>query len=280
MTDVLARTLNGISVVALVTNIPGPIVAARLRALGATVTKIEPPSGDPLAAAAPAWYRSLVTGIDVRALDLRDETGVVALERCLHDADLLLTSTRAGVLERLGLSWAPLHARFPGLVHVAISGEAPPHDDRAGHDLTYQARAGTIAAPAMPRALIGDMACAERATAAALGALLQRERAGCAVRADVAIVDAASDFAEPYRQGLTAADGALGGALPVYQVYPARTGFVAVAALEPHFAQRLQTLLGVDRLTRETIAAALLRRDAGAWEREAEAHDVPLAAVR
>ena len=38
----------------LAVNLPGPAAAARLRALGARVTKVEPASGDPLALAAPA----------------------------------------------------------------------------------------------------------------------------------------------------------------------------------------------------------------------------------
>ncbi|HEY3712692.1 MAG TPA: CoA transferase, partial [Amycolatopsis sp.] len=52
-------------------NIPGPVAAARLRELGATVTKVEPPGGDPLALAAPDWYRELAAGQEVVRLDLK-----------------------------------------------------------------------------------------------------------------------------------------------------------------------------------------------------------------
>ncbi|HVA29029.1 MAG TPA: CoA transferase [Candidatus Baltobacteraceae bacterium] len=278
--DALAGVLDGFKAVALVTNIPGPLAAARLRTLGAEVVKIEPPRGDALQLAAPRWYAAIVGGMNVVQLDLRERGPLAALEAHLGDADLLITATRANALERLHLQWDRLHVRHPQIVHVALCGDEPPHDDRAGHDLTYQARAGTIAAPTMPRALIGDMAAAERAVAAAMGALLLRERTGRTTRVDVSIVRAATDFAEPYRQGLTTADGALGGSLPTYALYPTRDGYVAVAAIEPHFVERLLSLLGVSTLSRETIGAALMERDALAWEREAEALDVPLAAVR
>jgi crotonobetainyl-CoA:carnitine CoA-transferase CaiB-like acyl-CoA transferase len=43
-------------------NLPGPLAAARLHALGAAITKIEPPEGDPLAAACPAWYARCTPG--------------------------------------------------------------------------------------------------------------------------------------------------------------------------------------------------------------------------
>jgi len=280
MTDALRNALGGFSVVALVTNIPGPLAAARMRQCGARVTKIEPLAGDPLEIAAPQWYATLVHGIRVLRLDMREPSSQAILADALDTADVLLTATRASVLERLHLGWERLHASYPRLVHVALCGEAPPNDSRAGHDLTYQARAGTIAPPAMPRALVGDMAAAERAISAVLQALLLRERTGESVRVDVSIVDAAAAFAEPYRQGLTAESGSLGGALPSYGVYAARRGYVAVAALEPHFSERLQRLLGVGDLSRESIAAALLERDAQEWEQRALADDVPLAAVR
>jgi crotonobetainyl-CoA:carnitine CoA-transferase CaiB-like acyl-CoA transferase len=280
MMNALRTVLDGYSVVALVTNIPGPLAAARLRQCGALVTKIEPLSGDPLGMAAPRWYASLVEGVRCVPLDLRSEDAKETLSSLLSNADVLITATRASVLERLGLHWDRLHAMHPNLVHVALSGELPPHDSRAGHDLTYQARAGTIAPPSMPRALIGDMAAAERAVAATFGALLLRERTGRSTRAEISIVEAATDFAEPYRQGLTAPDGALGGGLAAYGIYAARDGYVAVAALEPHFVERLRALLGVVDLTRETIAAALAVRNAAEWERDAIADDIPLAAIR
>jgi crotonobetainyl-CoA:carnitine CoA-transferase CaiB-like acyl-CoA transferase len=280
MLEALADALAGIKAVALVTNIPGPLAAARLRSLGAQVLKIEPPQGDALKMAAPTWYAELCAGMEILQLDLREPGALATLEAQLATADLFLTATRPSVLERLHLQWNALHARHPRIAHVALCGDAPPNDERAGHDLTYQARAGTIVFPSMPRVLIGDMAAAERAVTAALGALLLRERTGRATRVDVSIVDAATDFAEPFRQGLTATDGPLGGALPTYALYPAREGYVAIAALEPHFIARLATLLGVRDLSRETIGAALMERDALTWEREAELHDVPLAAVR
>jgi alpha-methylacyl-CoA racemase len=280
MNDALVDALEGISVVALTTNIPGPVAAARLRALGARVTKIEPTRGDPLEMAASTWYAQLSTGIQTVRLNFAEHGAHAALESHLMNADLLLTAMRARSLERIGLQWEKVHARFPRLSMISLTGEAPPHDDRAGHDLTYQARAGTIAAPAMPRALVGDMAAAERIVSVALAALLKRARTEKGSFANVSIVDCARDFAAPYAHGLTREGGSLGGGLPVYDIYPAEDGWVAVAALEPHFVERLQALLGVGEITREALRDALVRRSAREWERLGEEHDVPIAAIR
>ncbi|HET9030556.1 MAG TPA: CoA transferase [Candidatus Aquilonibacter sp.] len=280
MTDVLRDALTGIHVVALTTNIPGPVAAARLRAMGARVTKIEPLHGDPLAIAAPQWYSEITSSLQVLQLNFRESGARAALDAHLDGADVLLTAMRARSLERIGLRWDEVHARHPRLSMIALSGEPPPDDDRAGHDLTYQARAGTIAPPAMPRALIGDMAAAERVVAMTLAALFARTASGEGSLVNVSIVECARDFAQPYAHGMTRPDGSLGGALPAYGLYEARDGWVAVAALEPHFLERLMSLLGIEFLTREAIAAAIATRRAIEWETLAQAHDVPIAVVR
>lgn len=274
------RPLDGLRVIALATNIPGPLAAARFHALGATVVKIEPPHGDALVHASRAWYEAISAGLDILTLDLRDPSSAATLESLFGASDLLITAMRARSLLRAGIAWETLHARHQRLCYVSLTGEAPPDDDRAGHDLTYQARAGTIAPPAMPRALLGDMAAAERVVSEALALLLRRERTGEAGYANVAITQAAADFAQPYRFGLTSEDGPLGGSMPLYRLYAARDGWVALAALEPHFVERVRTMLGVELLDAETLSDAFRRESAQEWERRAQTHDVPLAAVR
>jgi alpha-methylacyl-CoA racemase len=272
--------LHGLRVVAITTNIPGPLAAARLLALGARVTKVEPLRGDPLAAAAPGWYAQIVAGMEVVQCDLRAPEAKALLDERLRDADLILTAMRARSMAHAGLDWPSLRARYPRLCALTLTGEAPPHDDRAGHDLTYQARAGTISPPAMPRVLVGDMAAAERVVSTSLALLLQRERTGKAGSASVAITDAAADFARPYEAGLTKPAGELGGSLAIYNIYAAREGWIAVAALEPHFIERLQAMLGVERLDADTLRATFARRSAQEWEELAQHHDLPLAAIR
>src|SRR5262249_20619358 len=130
-------------------NIPGPFAAARLRELGATVTKVEPPRGDPLAPVASDWYEELVTGQDVVRRDLKQET----IDDLLGEADLLLTSQRGTALARMGLAWETLHERHPRLSQVAIVGEG----ERAGHDLTYLAGHGLLDPPRLPRTVMADL---------------------------------------------------------------------------------------------------------------------------
>lgn len=272
--------LGGIRVVLLALNVPGPVAAARLRELGASIVKVELPRGDPLQAIAPEWYAALNLGVDIRRLDLKEPTARANLDDLLASADLLITSFRPSSLERLGLDRNSLSARHPALCHVAIVGHGGSEAELAGHDLTYQARAGLLSPPALPATLLADLAGAERAVSASLALLLGRARNITTGFAEVSLADAVDEMAAPLRHGATKRGGPLGGANPNYQLYAASDGWIAVAALEPHFAQRLQSALGVERVTRETFATAFALRTANEWETWAGAHDLPIAAVR
>ena len=274
------RPLENVHVVSLAVNLPGPLACARLLALGARVTKVEPPSGDPLATYCRAWYDDLARGQQVIAIDLKSPVGSAAVNRMIGTADLLVTSTRPAALERLGLGWAALHARHPRLCHVAITGHAPPDEERPGHDLTYLATAGLIAPPALPPTLMADLASAERAVSAALALLLAHAADDVGRRAVVAIADAAEEFAHPLRCGLTAAGGLLGGGSPLYGLYEAKEGWIALAALEPAFAHRLAEALEVDPTDRAALDAAFRAKTADEWEAWAHERDLPIAAVR
>lgn len=267
-------------VVSLAVNVPGPVAAARLRDLGAGVTKVEPPGGDPLAQAAPWWYEELSSGQEVVTLDLKQAEGRDRLDNVLESADLLLTSSRPAALARLGLGWEELATRFSRLSQVAIVGDPAPDDNVPGHDLTYQAGLGLLTPPDLPRTLLADLAGAERAVSAALALLLARERGGDGRHAEVSLARSAAAFAEPLRHGLTAPGGSLGGGLPEYNLYRTADAWISVAALEPHFRRRLLDELGLQDAGYEDLARIFRARSAGEWEKWAAARDLPLAAVR
>ena len=270
--------LEGLRVVSTALNLPGPAACARLRGLGAVVTKVEPPAGDPFEAYCASWYRRLHEGMAVQRIDLKDRRGHDAMHALLADADLLVTAQRAAALERMGLGPEAI-AKHSKLCHVAITGHAPPHDDVAGHDLTYLARHGLVAPPAMPATLFADMAGAERAVSTALALVIARNRDGHGRREAAPLEDAARALAQPLQEGLTRPGGLLGGGLPGYNLYEAREGWIAVAALEPHFAQRLAQALGMTALDAAALRERFRAQTAAQWQSWAREHDLPLLAV-
>lgn len=279
MTAPALTPLTGRRLITLALNVPGPMAADRLRQLGATVVKVEPPDGDPLKVSSPDWYAELIKGMSVETCDLKTPAGQDRLHELLARADLLLTSQRPAALARLKLDWTELHARFPTLCHVAIVGHAAPAQDTAGHDLTYLAANGLLQPPALPPTLYADVAGSEQAALAALALLLERMRTGTGHYREVALADAATRLAAPCRAGLTRGGAILGGGFPGYNLYRSKDGWLAVAALEQRFYDRLVAQLGVTDPSYDRLAERFRNETGAYWVRFGEEHDLPIAVV-
>ena len=286
------KALDGIRILSLALNLPGPAALMRCRRMGAACTKLEPPSGDPMGQYNPGAYRELHEGVKVLQADLKSREGVALLHKHLETTDVLLTSFRPSALAKLGLAWSELHARHPMLCQVAIVGARGERAEEPGHDLTYLAQNGLVPGLELPATLYADMGGSLMASEAVLQAALHASTryAGGGetprgVYIEVALSDAAAYLGLPRRWGLTAPSGAVGGAHAGYRVYACKAGRVAVAALEPHFAAALCAQAGVSqsgrdsmlaRATHDAIAQFFAARTCNELESLASAHDIPL----
>lgn len=288
------KPLRGVRVLSLALNLPGPAALMRLRAMGATCVKAEPPapkgapagtSGDPMGQYSPEAYTTLHEGIKTVTIDLKSEQGQARLHKELARTDVLLTSFRPSALRKLGLGWKALHKAWPQLSVVAIVGAPGERAEEPGHDLTYLADAGLITGTELPATLFADMAGALMASEAALQAVIGCQRRGKGVFQEMALSEAAAWLALPRTWGLTMPAGPVGGAHAGYRVYPCRNGRVAVAALEPHFATALCDVAGLGTpdaatmfrpATHEAIAAFLAGKTRAQLDRLAAKHDIPL----
>ena len=121
----------------------GPLAAMLLAELGADVIKIEPPGGDTMRPNAHP-FSGLHRGKRGIALDLKAPQAAPIVDSLLSKADVVLHNFRPGVAERLGLGWAELAPRHPGLIHVHSSGYGTtgPMAALPGFDQIYQAVCG------------------------------------------------------------------------------------------------------------------------------------------
>lgn len=296
------QPLDGITVISLAGNLPGPLAAARLTALGAHVIKVEPPLGDALEAGVPAYYEELTAGQEIIMLDLKNPAEFGRMRELASKADLLLTAMRPKAAAALGLP--ELVDEF-GLVHVEIVGFAADRADVPGHDLTYQAAHSTLVPGHMPTIPVADVLGGEHAALEALAGLRERdvrrsaggvagtegsagasrEEVGAGSGADlggeprggivrrVVLDEAAAWAAGPARHGLTSPEGYLGGGTPFYRTYATQDGHVAVACLEPHFAKALATNLGADH---DALEHAFAAESTAHWVAFAAEHDLPI----
>lgn len=281
----MTSPLAGIRILSLALNLPGPAALMRCHRMGATCTKLEPPSGDPMGHYNRAAYDELHEGVRVLQADLKTEAGQRLLHEELASTDVLLTSFRPSALAKLGLSWPALRQRHPALSQVAIVGAPGTRAEEPGHDLTYLADNGLVPGLELPATLYADMGGSLMASEAVLQTVLQRRAGGPGVFVEVALSDAAGYLALPRRWGLTQPSGSVGGAHAGYRVYPCKDGRVAVAALEPHFAAALCAAAGVQGsdiatlftpATREAIARFLASQTREQLDHLAALRDLPL----
>lgn len=262
------KPLKGVRILSLALNLPGPAALMRCRQMGAQCVKLEPPappsagpaqSGDPMSQYSPEAYAAMHQGVRVFAADLKTALGQKRLHRELARAKVLLTSFRPSALEKLGLGWTALHRQYPGLNLVAIVGAAGQRAEEPGHDLTYLAEHGLINGLDLPPTLFADMSGALAASEAMLAAVLQQTLSGKSSRREVSLSGAASWLALPRSWGLVAPGSSVGGGHAGYQVYACRDGRVALAALEPHFAERLCSAISLEFTGAQMMLSAKTR---------------------
>ncbi|MDQ6847419.1 MAG: CoA transferase [Candidatus Dormibacteraeota bacterium] len=269
--------LNGVRVLDLSRLLPGPFATMILAGLGAEVIKVEDLDGGdymrwmpPLQDGTAAMFTAINRDKRSLRLDLKSARGRELFLDLVASSHVVLESFRPGVMDRLALGPAALHARNPRLVICSISGFGQNGPDclRAGHDLNYLARGGVLsisgtpqAAPAIAGVQMADLGGgAQSAVIAVLAALRRAEQTGTGSHCDVSMLDGMLSWMSPHIAAAQAGSAAgpstmlLNGAHPCYHVYRCADGWITVAALEPKFWARLCELLGVEDLRDSAFA--------------------------
>ena len=286
--------LKGVRVLSLALNLPGPAALMRCQQMGATCVKLAPPapagappnaSGDPMSWYNIEAYAALHQGVRLVAADLKTEKGQQALHRELAKTDVLLTSFRPSALKKLGLEWKLLHKLYPALSMIAIVGAPGDRAEEPGHDLTYLAENDLVNGLELPPTLYADMGGSLMTSEAVLKAVLAQKLQGKGHYQEVALSSAAAYLALPRAWGLTQPGAAVGGGHAGYRVYACKNGRVALAALEPHFANSLCAAAGIadasinsmmSAATQAQIAAFLLGKTRQALDKLSIEQDIPL----
>ena len=137
----------------------------------------------------------------------------------------------------------------------------------------------------LPATLYADMGGSLMTTEAVLQAVLHHRTQGAGLRLEVALSEAAAYLGLPRQWGLTQPGATIGGGHAGYRVYPCQDGRVALAALEPHFAQRLCEAAGIPLSSpeemlqahvHEAVAAFLRTRTRATLDALAQEKDIPM----
>lgn len=300
--------LTGLKVLDFTTMLPGPLATLFLAETGASVVKIEPPSGERARAHVPQSHGESIPfalinrGKKSVVADLKNASELAAVKRLAADADIVVEQFRPTVMMRLGLGYDELRVINPKLIYCSITGygQTGPSAARAGHDLNYLARSGVLSLGGdregraiIPPALLADIGGGTFPAALnILLALQKRQLTGVGCHIDVAITEnlfawmhhalAATSLGQNVPKGGRTRHT---GGSPRYNIYQTRDDkALALAALEEKFWSQFCDLIGLspelrDDATqpdtvRSRIAEIVSRRARAEWEDIFEGKDV------
>jgi alpha-methylacyl-CoA racemase len=254
--------LEGIRILDLTRQAPGPYCTMLLGDLGADVIIVEE---------APGAGRRMEMGMSERGqafwalnrnkrsvgLNLKEPRAQEAFLKLAENADVVIEGFRPGVVKRLGVDYDAVSARNPRLIYCSLSGygQTGPYAGLVGHDINYISIGGALgmigtpgSPPAIPMNIIADFAGGGLYAAfSILAAVIASEKTGRGQYVDIAMSDGVTSLlAFPasmyFSAGAVPKPGAemLNGGAPYYAVYEAKDGkWLSIGCIEPWFWSEL-----------------------------------------
>lgn len=272
MTYMDRQALDGVDVIDLGQIYNGPYCSMLLSYLGADVTKIEPPDGEPLRERVdqgePPELVMLNSNKEAITLNLKSERGQELFKDLVRDADVLVENFSVETMDRLGLGYETLEEINPELIYAHGSGfgEDGPYRQYPAMDLTVQAIGGVMdvtgfadGPPVKAGIAVGDFMGGIHLLAGVLTALYQRELTGEGQYVEVSMHDAIyptlmsplgayfSDKDTPPRTG----NRHSGLAQSPYNVYETADGYVAIFGVTDNHWHSLLEVIGRPELKEE-----------------------------
>jgi crotonobetainyl-CoA:carnitine CoA-transferase CaiB-like acyl-CoA transferase len=269
-----AGALEGLRVIDLTQMLAGPFCTMMLADQGAEVIKVEPIEGDGTRQMGPfatddtlrafgGYFQSVNRNKLSLALDLKRPEGSAVFLRLVESAQVLVENYRAGVMDRLGLSYETLRARNRRLVYASIRGfgdprtGASPYIEWPAFDVVAQAMGGLMAitgpdakTPTKVGPGVGDILPAVMAAFGIMAAVWRAGKSGEGQYVDVAMADGVLSLCERivhqyyYEGKVPGPEGNRHPFLAPFGLVPAKDGFVALACHKDEFWAALTRLMG------------------------------------
>lgn len=208
-------SLEGLKVIDLSRVLGGPYCTQILADHGADVLKIEPPQGDETRGWGPpfdangtaSYFLGLNRNKRGSTMDLSQPAQRAELLALLSDSDVLVENFKTGTMEKWGLGFDTLHARFPRLVHCRVSGFGAdgPKGGLPGYDAAIQAMVGLMSINGdadRPGVRMGvpvvDIVTGLNAALGIMFALKEREKSGKGQFVEAALYDCGLSLLHPH----------------------------------------------------------------------------------
>ena len=270
--------LSDIKIIDLTQMLAGPYGTMMLADHGAEVIKVESVKGDMTRPGGPfhdddvlrthgGYFQSVNRGKKSIVLDLKSEDGKTALKTLIADADAITENFRVGVMDKLGLSYETLRQINPKLVYGTLRGFGDPRTAESPYahwpafDVVAQAMGGIMGItgpdqdhPTKIGPGVGDIVPGMMLAFGVLSAIHHARKTGQGQFVDVSMLDSILAVCERavYQHAITGiAPGPQGNGHPFmcpFGMFPAKDGFVTIAAPQQTFFDTLCDLINVPEL--------------------------------
>jgi crotonobetainyl-CoA:carnitine CoA-transferase CaiB-like acyl-CoA transferase len=271
--ETVGGALDGLRVLDFTQMLAGPFCTQLLADQGAEVIKIEPLAGDNTRRVGPfhpddklrafgGYFQSANRNKLSLALNLKKPEARDIVLRLVRNTDVLVENYRAGVMERLGLSYDVLREHNPKLVYAAIRGFSDPrtgnspYTDWPAFDVVSQAMGGIMGitgpdadTPIKVGPGIGDLMPAALTAYGLMAAVFRAERTGRGQFVNVSMVDGVLALCErivyqySYQGKVSHPEGNQHPLLCPFGMFPARDGWITLACQADEFWQKLCVLI-------------------------------------
>jgi len=283
--------LEGIEILDLSYQGPGPFCTTILSDLGANVTRITPPPS----AGARQVIREMSTKQAAYSASNRNKKSILLNLRCeegrriFHQlaarTDVVVEGFRPGVAQRLGIDYETIAKINSKVIYCSVTGygQDGPYRKLPGHDVNYISFAGVLGMigesgrqPVIPLNLIADYgAGGMSAVIGILSAIIAREKTGRGQYVDISLTDTVISLLtqvilDPYfATGLAPQRGEhyLSGAYPSYSIYQTKDGrFISLGCLEPWLWANLCREIGKEEFIPYNVTRPLVQEEKEKWQ--------------
>ncbi|MGA3281874.1 MAG: CaiB/BaiF CoA-transferase family protein [Smithella sp.] len=265
--------LEGIRVLDLSTQIPGPFCSMLLADMGAEVIKIENTDGGDQSRLLPFLFNGINRNKKSISLNLKSSEAKKIFYKMAKKADVIIEGFRPGVCKKLDIDYEMIKEINPRIIYCSITGygQTGPYKDKPGHDINYLGYSGLLGLESdlntyakMPGIPVADLAGSMFAAVSILAALIHREKTNIGQYIDVSMTASVFSLINgSLTAGFQGQNGSEALYIPHYGLFKTRDEkFITLGIVhEEHFWKNLCSVIDMGNLAGLDLFNRIAKRE-------------------
>jgi len=265
--------LEGMKILDLSTQVPGPFCSMLLADMGAEVIKIENTGEGDQARLLPFLFNGINRNKKSISLNLKSSEAKKIFYKMAKKADVIIEGFRPGVCKKLDIDYEMIKAINPRIIYCSITGygQTGPYKDKPGHDVNYLGYSGLLSLESdlntyakMPGIPAADLAGSMFAAVSILAALICREKTNIGQYIDVSMTASVFSLINgSLTAGFQGQNGSEALYIPHYGLFKTRDEkFITLGIVhEEHFWKNLCSVVDMGNLAGLDLFNRIAKRD-------------------